>query len=311
MEFYKVHGLGNDFILVDGLARRELADLDWPALAPRLCNRHTGIGADGILLLTPAPPAQSPAADIRMRIFNADGSEAQMCGNGIRCIARHMVIHHRWPGPLLRVLTPRGVLPITFDAGPGAFTATVDMGEPILSARQIPIDSPADRFVDQPLLLRPDLNDRDLAAAVTALGPPARAIDRSIEIRATAVSMGNPHAVVFISDAPGLPLAALGPALESHPAFPEKANAQFLHVTGRSAATLRTWERGAGPTQACGTGACAALVAGVLASHLERRATIHLPGGPLLIRWDEASNHVFMTGPAEEVYRGVVALTGR
>lgn len=305
INFFKVHGLGNDFVLVDALDPPHLADLDWPSLARRACDRFTGIGADGILLLL--PPAAEPPAHVRMRIFNADGSEAQMCGNGIRCIARHMAVHRGWTGRELRVQTPRGVLPITLGPdGPG-FTATVDMGAPILHPSDIPVRHAGERCIDQPVTLPLDPQDRRTRAALEALGPPARPAEGGLQLRFTAVSMGNPHAVVFVRDAARLPLEALGPGLASHPLFPQKVNAQFLQVTGPAEAILRTWERGAGPTRACGTGACAALVAAATTGRLGRHAAIHLPGGSLDIRWDEPTNHVFMTGPAEEICRGTLS----
>lgn len=299
--FFKVHGLGNDFILVDAIAQPEAERIDWPAAATRLCRRHTGIGADGVLLLG---ASENPAADVRMRIFNADGSEAQMCGNGIRCIARHLVVRRGWPGEVLRVLTPRGTLPITFERSGEAFMATVDMGEPILIARDVPVMTSARQFIDQLIVLDFRAGERVLKTALAALGPSCRTVEGGVEVRATAVSMGNPHAVVLVSSAAGVPLEDLGSALESHPSFPQKTNAHFLEVTGPGHAILRTWERGAGPTLACGTGACAALVTGVLAGRLQPSAVIRVPGGELRIRWDREADRLFMTGPAEEVFQG-------
>lgn len=303
--FFKVHGLRNDFILVDALAEPARARLDWPALAPKLCHRHTGIGADGILVVQAPGPGVS--ADAAMRIINADGSDGGMCGNGIRCVARHLVVHHR-RATTLRIGTARGVLPVTCSVdGPG-FMATVDMGEPVLEPARIPVRLGGERAVDAAITLAIAADDPKRGPALESLGKPARATVDGLEVRIAAVSMGNPHAVVFIADAARLPLEVLGPAMEHHPAFPQRVNAQFLEVTGPARAKLRTWERGAGATLACGTGACAALVAGVLAGRLERRAEIRVPGGPLLIEWDAGTNRVAMTGPAEETFSGNFSL---
>lgn len=293
IDFFKYHGLGNDFILIDAIDRDDPRSLPWAELAPRWCDRNRGIGADGVLVLSrPARDRGGSAADVQMRIINSDGSDAQMCGNGIRCIAKYMVERRRWAEPALRVLTPRGVLAVTCEVSSvsGAsrmVSATVDMGEPILEAAAIPVRaSTTGPFIEQPVKLGPPFGD----------GPTT----------ITAVSMGNPHAIVFVDDVASVRLNELGPALEHHALFPKKVNAQFVQVLSRGSARVRTWERGAGPTLACGTGACAVLVAGVLTHRLDREAAIHLPGGDLRIRWDQTTNHVFMTGPAEESFTGSV-----
>ncbi|HLI26229.1 MAG TPA: diaminopimelate epimerase [Chloroflexota bacterium] len=274
MDFVKMHGLGNDFIVVDLLARgQERPDSEWAALAVRLCDRHFGVGADGVLLALP-----SEAADVRMRIFNSDGSEAEMCGNGIRCLARY-ARDRGLGGDRLRVETLAGVLELTFaDAGRAV---RVDMGPPRLAAREIPVALDGERVIDQPI-----------------------EVD-GYRWRFTAVSMGNPHAVVFLApeELAALPLERIGPQVEHHPLFPARTNFHAVAVTSPHSATVRVWERGAGPTLACGTGACAVTVAGVLKGLLESPVDVTLPGGTLRIAW-EPDGHVYMTGPAEYVFRG-------
>ncbi|MFN0010775.1 MAG: diaminopimelate epimerase [Phycisphaerales bacterium] len=288
--FVKMHGLGNDYIYVDAFSRPDFAARkDLPALARAMSHRHTGIGADGLILVCRPPDPLS--ADVRMRMFNADGSESQMCGNGIRCVAKFA--HDRLgirpaPPAAMRIHTLRGILSITYTAASDRLTsATVNMGEPILDLAAIPVD----------------------AAQLTTLSAypprtkphehPLSVLGR--ELVCTFVSMGNPHAVFFNQS---LDLAVLGPAIENHLAFPQRINAHAVQVSTPTAATMHTWERGSGLTQACGTGACAVLVAGVLTGRLARAATLTLPGGTLAIRWDEPTNHVFMTGPATEVFEG-------
>jgi diaminopimelate epimerase len=274
VDFVKMHGLGNDFIVVDLLARgQDRPDSEWAARAVRLCDRHFGVGADGVVLALP-----SEAADVRMRIFNSDGSEAEMCGNGIRCLARY-ARDRGLGGERLRVETLAGVLELTFADGGRA--VRVDMGPPRLTAREIPVALDAERVIDQPL-----------------------EVD-GYQWRFTAVSMGNPHAVVFLSpeELAALPLARIGPQVEHHPLFPARTNFHAVAVTSPHSATVRVWERGAGPTLACGTGACAVTVAGILKGLLESPVDVTLPGGTLHIAW-EPDGHVYMTGPAEYVFRG-------
>ncbi len=299
--FVKMHGLGNDYVYLDaardpGLEHR----LDLPALARAISDRHRGIGSDGLIIV--GLPQQPGAADIRMRMFNADGSEAEMCGNGVRCVAKFA--HDRLgvrPRPL-RVETGRGVLAIDYQVLDGALArATVDMGGPILDLPAVPVDA-------------------------AHIGPAGDDGSRRLSGRGEPwwfVSMGNPHAVTLLANQPQRPagptappghqaqpgvealVAAIGPSVEVHPAFPRRVNVHAVEVLSRSRARMATWERGAGLTQACGTGACAVLVAGVLAGLLDDEATISLPGGDLEIRWDEPSGHVFMTGPAEDICEGV------
>ncbi|MGQ9497115.1 MAG: diaminopimelate epimerase [Desulfotomaculales bacterium] len=273
MRFVKMHGLGNDFIVFDGL-RGSLPEA--PALlAPRVCDRHFGVGADGLVLIEP-----SAQADLRMRIFNPDGSEAEMCGNAIRCVARYVYERGYVHEARLRVETPAGVmLPRLLVSGGRVAAVQVDMGVPRLERAEIPMAGPPGRVVEEPLAV----------AGVT--------------LRVTAVSMGNPHAVFFVEDVEGVDLATLGPSVENHPAFPRRTNVEFVQAIGPQEVRVRVWERGAGATLACGTGACAAVVAGVLAGRLDREATVHLPGGDLSITW-AADGRVYMTGPAEEVFEG-------
>lgn len=304
MRFVKMHGIGNDYVYVDAYsaggdpALAERTDL--PEIARRISDRHRGVGSDGLILV--CMPSAGVDAHVRMRMFNADGSESEMCGNGVRCVAKfaHDRLGMRFMP--LRVQTGRGVLSIAYEAPPTAggklSSATVDMGEPILEPARVPVDA------------------TKLGIAASALG--AHRAERVVESGeqgkwvGSCVSMGNPHVVFF--DAANamlrgdglekLELDRIGPRIESHPAFPRRVNAHFVRVHGPGEATMRTWERGAGATQACGTGACAVLVAGMLTGRLARKATLHLPGGDLLIEWDEKTNHVFMTGPAEDVFEG-------
>jgi diaminopimelate epimerase len=274
MDFLKMHGLGNDFVLIDlldGVERR--ADEDWARLAVALCDRHFGVGADGVLLALP-----SECADVRMRIFNADGSEAEMCGNGIRCLARYARDRGR-ADQELRVETLAGVLILSFPGGSDA--VRVDMGSPRLAPSEIPIRAEGDRVLDLPLSIA------------------------GYDLRLTAVSMGNPHAVAFMdADAwKTLPLHEVGPAVEHHPMFPQRTNFHAVVVKSDHSASVRVWERGAGPTLACGTGACAVAVAGVLRGVLHSPVAVTLPGGTLQIEW-QPGGHVFMTGPAEYVFHG-------
>ncbi len=274
MDFVKMHGLGNDFVLLDCLAGPPArTDAEWAALAVKLCDRHFGIGADGILLALP-----SECADVRMRIFNNDGSEAEMCGNGVRCLARY-VRDRGQHGERLRVETLAGVLELTFPGGPDE--VRVDMGPPRLAPREIPVRADGERALD--LALRVD--------------------GRTLQV--AAVSMGNPHAVTFMSAAEleALPLHEVGPLVEHHELFPERTNFHAVAVTSPHSATVRVWERGAGPTLACGTGACAVTVAGVLSGRLESPVDVTLPGGTLRIEW-EPGGSVFMTGPAAYAFRG-------
>lgn len=275
MEFVKMHGLGNDFVFLDHFSVSPA--MDYPALARRLCDRHFGIGADGLIVILP-----SNTAHVRMRIFNADGSEPEMCGNGIRCAARF--VHDKGYVAVnpITVETLAGILSLRLDfEGEKVAGVRVDMGEPILKAGLIPVLAQGEPVVN---------------ATLEVEGQP---------IHYTAVSMGNPHCVIFADDFEDLDFDRLGPAIEKHPQFPRKTNVEFIRVDSNSELTMKVWERGAGPTLACGTGACASAVAAVLNDKTGRAVTVHLPGGDLFIEW-AADNHVYMTGPAAYVFKGVL-----
>jgi diaminopimelate epimerase len=272
MRFIKMHGIGNDYVYLDCVRHPEPAD---PAgLSRAMSDRHFGVGSDGLILV-----CKSGKADARMRMFNADGSESEMCGNGIRCVAKLVHDHGISANNPLRIETGRGVLTLHLELKAGKVDQVrVDMGEPILQAERIPTALSGDRVVDVPSPL------------------PGLAM--------TCVSMGNPHAVLYVEDVAKVPLTEWGPMLETHALFPRKINVHFVEVLSKSEAIMRTWERGSGVTQACGTGACAVAVAGVLTGRTGRKLLAHLPGGDLRLEWDADTNHVFMTGPATEVFTG-------
>jgi diaminopimelate epimerase len=272
LAFTKMQGTGNDFVIIDCT---ELTLAEPAALARRLCDRRFGVGADQMLLVLPSP---TPDADFRMAIYNADGSEVEMCGNGVRCFARYVRGHGLTAKEEIRVHTDAGIIRPTL-LGDG--TVRVDMGEPILEGERIP-STFSGPVTSQPLTVQ------EQPFAVTC------------------VSMGNPHCVVFVDDVASFPVVALGPDFERHAAFPRRINTEFIEVVDPRNLRMRVWERGSGETMACGTGASAALVAAVLNDKAERTANVHLAGGVLAIEWDAASNHVYMTGPAEEVFSGVI-----
>ena len=275
MRFTKMQGAGNDYVYVD--CYTESLPEDPAQLARRMADRHFGVGGDGLILIGP-----SRIADAQMRMFNADGSEAEMCGNGIRCLAK--LVHDRGISDAnpLRIETAAGVKTVELildDAGRAA-AATVDMGEPVLAAAEIPVDIPGERVVDAPLHVG------------------------GHDFRMTCVSMGNPHAVLYVDDVAAVPLAEIGPLIERHPLFPQRVNAHFVQVHSGTEVTMRTWERGSGITLACGTGASAVCVAGVLTERTGPKVLAHLPGGDLKLEWRDSGNRVYMTGPAEEVFTG-------
>ncbi len=274
MRFTKMHGAGNDYVYVDCF--RNPMPHDPAGLSRVISDRHTGVGSDGLILICP-----SDRADARMRMFNADGSESEMCGNGIRCVAKFLYDHGLVRKPALTVETGRGVLSLELEVQGGAVRQVrVDMGEPILEASRIPTTLAGDPPVQVPL-----------------------AVDgRTLSV--TCVSMGNPHCVSFVDALNDELVLGIGPKVERHPAFPRRTNAEFVIVNGPDDVTVRVWERGSGETLACGTGACAVAVAGVLTGRTQRRVTAHLPGGDLRLHWSENDNHVYMTGPAVEVFSG-------
>lgn len=283
IRFIKMHGLGNDYIYVDCFEQPH-AGRDWPAICRAISDRHRGVGSDGLILI--CPPRGGAAADVRMEMYNADGSRGEMCGNGIRCVAKYAVRTGRAGPPAndttrIRVQTDCGVSAIDVqDACKRSAQVRVDMGRPVLAPSAIPVDLPGDRSVRVPFEVE------------------------GLALKMTAVSMGNPHAIFFVDDVAQIALARIGPLIEHHRLFPRRVNAHFVQAAGRGEATMRTWERGAGATQACGSGACAVLVAGILEGRFERAATLHLPGGDLRIEWPNDEASVFMTGPAEEVCIG-------
>jgi diaminopimelate epimerase len=290
MQFTKMQGAGNDYVYVNCFDEPMPAD---PAeLARRIADRHFGVGGDGLILICP-----STVADARMRMFNADGSEAEMCGNGVRCVAKYVYDHGICRRETLRIETGRGVLSLALDiADQKARRVRVDMGEPILEPTRIPVTLPAalkaERIVDWSV-------DANLPIAGPAGWIDACGWDRKI----TCVSMGNPHVILYCRSVASAPLESVGPLFERHSIFPARINVHFVEIQSPGELTMRTWERGSGITLACGTGACAVCVAGVLTGRTARTILAHLPGGDLELQW-AVDNHVFMTGPAVEVFSG-------
>ena len=287
MEFTKMHGIGNDYVYVNCFKEKVKKPEE---LAQLVSDRHFGIGADGLILICP-----SKKADVRMRIFNADGSEAEMCGNGIRCVAKYTYEHKlakaRKPltvpgqpryGASLKIETGNGVLTVGLltDDKNKVQQVCVNMGQPVLTASEIPVKLPVKEVIEQPMQFQ----------------------NRAFVM--TCVSMGNPHAVFFRKDMATFDVEKFGPVIENHGIFPQRTNAHFVQIDNPSEFTMRTWERGSGLTMACGTGACACCVAAVLTKRTERICTAHLPGGDLQLNWAEKDNRVYMTGPTVEVFEG-------
>ncbi len=283
MRFTKMHGIGNDYVYVDCV--RNPAPANPPALSRQISDRHFGIGADGLILICP-----SEKADARMRMFNADGSEAEMCGNGLRCVAKYVYDHGIARKPRLALETGRGVLTVDLEVKQEKVSRVrVNMGEPILESAVIPTTIPGDPPINADLFVPPT------------------------SFKVTCVSMGNPHCVIFeetpednlLDVADGRDwVAEFGPLIETNPHFPRRTNAHFVRVHSPTEVTMRTWERGSGITLACGTGACSVCVAGVLTGRTSRKIVAHLPGGDLELEWSESDNCVYMTGPATEVFSG-------
>ncbi len=273
MKFTKMHGIGNDYVYVNCF-EEEIKD---PVkLAPIISDRHFGVGSDGLILILP-----SKVADCKMRIFNADGSEAQMCGNGIRCVAKYVYDHNITQKNPLTVETPAGVKTIQLFATNGKVSsARVNMGKPRLMRSEIPMLGKETQVVDEILT-----------------------VSEGISFRITCVSMGNPHCVIFVDNFDEVDLPRQGAEIERHHSFPERTNVHFVKVHSPKEVTMETWERGSGITLACGTGASAVCVAGVLNKKTERKILAHLPGGDLELEWSEDGN-VYMTGPATEVFTG-------
>lgn len=273
MKFVKMHGIGNDFITIDGTRNKVPVTA---RVARELCDRRFGIGSDGVLVIE-----KSRRADFRMRMWNPDGSEAEMCGNGIRCLGKYVFEHGLTRKTEFRVETLAGPIGLQIDCrGKQVRGVRVDMGQPRLERAEIPMKGPAGRVVDERL----------------------KVAGRTFGI--TCVSMGNPHCVIFVDDVDRFPVESIGPQIENHACFPRRTNVEFVQVVSRREVIQRTWERGAGETHACGTGACGTTVAAILNGRTARRITNHLKGGDLQIEWSEADDHVYMTGPAEEVFQG-------
>ncbi len=276
MKFTKMHGIGNDFVVVNSLTDGPSEDA-LPELARSLNNRKFGVGGDGLILVLP-----SKVADFKMRMFNPDGTEAEMCGNGIRCFAKFVYDHQLLPESQVKVETLAGVKVLKLALKSGKVdTVRVDMGIPKLLRSEIP--------------MKGDDNEKVINEALKVEG-------RKFDI--TAVSMGNPHVIIFEDNLDNFPVAKYGPLIENHRSFPQRTNVHFVRVCNAGEIVVRTWERGAGETLACGTGACACVVASVLNSKTNRTVLVHLPGGDLKIEW-LGDSRVLMTGPAEEVFNGV------
>lgn len=277
MKFTKMHGIGNDYIYIDCFD--EPVPADAPQLAREMAHRHFGIGGDGLVLIRP-----SESADAWMQMFNADGSESEMCGNAIRCVAK--LVYERGIAPRKRQLiqTGNGDLTLDLHVGPDNRVegVTVDMGPPELQSEKIP----------------------------TTLGSGAKVIGETVDFdgqsfEVTCVSMGNPHCVIFVDQATDDLVLGLGPKIENDPRFPNRTNVEFVEVIGRDRLRQRTWERGSGETWACGTGAAAVCVAGALTKQSDRKVTIELLGGELELNWDAETDHVMKTGSATEVFQGI------
>ena len=275
MIFTKMHGLGNDYVCINCF--RERVE-DPSGFARTLCNRHYGIGADGLILICP-----SKVSDFKMEIYNSDGSVAGMCGNGIRCLGKYVYDYRLTGKETLSIETKSGIRNMHLHIQDGkACGAMVDMGVPRLNAHSIPILSEKDLVINDPI----EVQEKNY--------------------RMTGISMGNPHAVIFSEEINGISLEETGRELEFHPRFPERANIEFCHVTARDRMEIRVWERGVGETLACGTGACAAVVASVLNDLTDEEVIVKLLGGELSVRWDRKVNHVFLEGPAVKVFDGVL-----
>lgn len=279
MKFTKMHGCGNDYIYVDG-KNEKINPADKPKLAKRLSDRHFGVGGDGVIFINP-----SEEADFEMEMYNADGSRAEMCGNGIRCVAKYVYDKGLTSKKKIRIVSAGEVKELSLAIqDKKVIFVKVNMGAPAFLAEKIPVQSAHECVINEPILL---------------LGR---------EYRMTCVSMGNPHAVLFLEDLKGLAIEKLGSALENHELFPNRTNAEFVKVMDKSTIEMRVWERGAGETLACGTGACAAVAACIANNLTKEQVTVKLAGGELEIFWDREQNRMFMTGPAEFVFEGEIAV---
>lgn len=277
MKFTKMQGLGNDYVYVNCM---EQMVEDAAETARRVSDRHFGIGSDGLILICP-----SDKADFEMRMYNADGSRGEMCGNGIRCVGKYVYDYGLTDKTSLSVETLGGIKHLFLEVEGGKVSLVkVDMGPAILEPEKIPVTAEGSRVVDEPLC-----------------------VDGKT-FRMTCVSMGNPHAVIYVDDVQGMDLEKTGPSFENHERFPNRINTEFAHVLDRNTVEMRVWERGSGETLACGTGACAVAVASILNGYTEDQVTVRLLGGDLKIEWDREANKVYMTGPAEVVFDGEIRL---
>jgi diaminopimelate epimerase len=275
VKFTKMHGIGNDYLFID--ARRRAVN-NPEELARKMSDHHFGVGADGLILILP-----SKSAEFRMRIFNADGSEAEMCGNGIRCFAKYVYDRGLAPDRRISVETPAGIKQIDVHVkNKTVESASVEMGEPVLQRERIPMNGDPGMVINETLLL-----------------------DDGVKFQVTALSMGNPHVVIYVEDVKKFPVEKYGPMVECHGLFPNRTNVEFVQVLNEGEVVQRTWERGSGETMACGTGASAVTVAGVLTRKTARRIIVHLSGGDLETEWREDNNRVYLSGPAVEVFHGV------
>ncbi len=279
--FTKMEGLGNDFIFIDQTSRQKSISVSYNDLSIKLCDRRFGVGADGLIIIS-----DSSICDIKFNIFNSDGSEAQMCGNGMRCFGKYAHLKNLTKKEIFTVETLAGTITphILKDDNGNISSIKVDMGEPVIKASQVPFISKNETAVSEKIIIN----------------------DNTIEI--TAISMGNPHAVIFVPDAEKAPVTTLGPIIETCSLFPEKTNVEFIEVISSKELKMKVWERGAGVTLACGTGACASVVAAILNGKTENRVTIHLDGGPLDIEWNRETNHIFKSGPATLAFEGTVII---
>ncbi len=275
MKFTKMHGCGNDYVYVNLF--EETID-DPAAVSIKISDRHFGIGSDGLITIGP-----SDKADFRMRMYNADGSEGEMCGNGIRCVAKYVYDHNLTIKTEISVETGAGIKYLTLFVEDGKVAQVrVDMGEPILEPSLIPVVAEGDKVIDAPI---------EVGGKTWNM---------------TCVSMGNPHAVVFVDDTANFELEKYGPLFENHERFPKRTNTEFVQIISRSEANMRVWERGSAETWACGTGTCASVMACILNGKTDDKVLVHLRGGDLTIEYDRATNHIFMTGPAVEVFTGEI-----
>lgn len=273
MKFTKLHGCGNDYVYVNLFEET----IENPAeLSIEISDRHFGIGSDGLITIGP-----SEVVDFRMRIYNADGSEAEMCGNGIRCVAKYVYDHKLTDKTEITVESGAGIKTLKLFVEDGKVAQVrVDMGEPILTPDLIPVVADGEKVIDEEI---------EVCGKIWKM---------------TCVSMGNPHAVVFVDDVDNFELEKYGPHFENHPRFPKRTNTEFVKVISRNEASMRVWERGSAETWACGTGTCATAMACILNGLTDNKVLVHLRGGDLTIEYDEETNHVFMTGPATEVFNG-------